>query len=101
MVVMNIILLKNKNLDTKSIKITEIYRILPSRYYLAGATKIPTHSENPRRMEIIKLLLLKSNSWDISNFIWVYNILIVFHFFVCFGAFSLKTNDFGCRRRPK
>ena len=65
---MKIILLKNKNLDTKSIKITEIYRILPSRYYLDGATKIPTPSENPRRMEIIKLLLLKSNSWDISNY---------------------------------
>ena len=79
---MKIILLKNNNLDTKSIKITEMYRILLSRYVLDGATKIPTPSENPRRMEIIKLLLLKSNSWDISNFIWVYNILILFHFFV-------------------
>ena len=25
-------------------------------------------AENPRRMEIIKLLLLKSNSWDTSNY---------------------------------
>jgi len=30
---MNIILLKNKKLDTKSIKITECHRILLSRYY--------------------------------------------------------------------
>ena len=88
---MKIILLKNNNLDTKSIKITEIYRILLSRYYLDGATKIPTPSENPRRMEIIKLLLLKLNSWDISNYIWVNIILILFHFFVCFGAFSFKS----------
>ena len=65
---MKINLLKNNNLDTKSIKITEIYRILLSRYYLDGATKIPTPYENPVRMEIIKLLLLKSNSWDISNY---------------------------------
>jgi len=65
---MKIILLKNKKLDTKSIKITECYRILLSRYYLDGATKIPTPYENPRRMKIIKLLLLKSNSWDISNY---------------------------------
>ena len=98
---MKIILLKNKNLDTKSIKITEIYRILPSRYYLDGAIKIPTPSEDPRRMGIIKLLLLKLNSWDILDYIWVYNILILFHFFLCFGAFSLKTNDLGYRKRPK
>ena len=65
---MKIILLKNKDLDTESIKITEFYRILRSRYYLDGATKIPTPYESPRRMEIIKLLLLKSNSWDISNY---------------------------------
>ena len=62
------ILLKNKNLGTESIKITEFYRILLSRYYLDGATKIPTPYENPRRMEIIKLLLLKSNPWDILNY---------------------------------
>ena len=36
---------------------------------LDGATKIPTPYENPRRMGISKLLLLKSNSWDISNYI--------------------------------
>jgi len=65
---MKIILLKNKNLDTKSIKITEFYKILLSRYYLDGATKISRPYENPRRMKIIKLLLLKSNSWDISNY---------------------------------
>ena len=98
---MKIILLKNKKLDTKSIKITECYRILLSRYYLDGATKIPTPSENPRRMEIIKLLLLKLNSSDILNYIWVDIIIILFHFFVCFGAFSLQTNDLGCRKRPK
>ena len=67
-VVIKINLLKNKNLDTKSIKITEFYRNLLSRDYLDGARKIPMSYENPRRMEIIKLLLLKSNSWDISNY---------------------------------
>ena len=98
---MKIISLKNKNLDTKSIKITECYRILLSRYYLDGVTKIPPPYENPRRMEIIKFLLLKSNSWDISNYISIYIILILFHFHVYFGAFSFKTNDLGCRKRPK
>ena len=98
---MKIILLKNNNLDTKSIKITEIYRMLPSRNYLDGAIEIPTPSENPKRMEIIKLPLLKLNSSDISNYIWVYIILILFHLFVCFGAFSLQTNDLGCRKWPK
>ena len=78
MVVMKIILLKNKILNTKSIKFTEIYRILLSRYYLDGATKIPTPSENPRRMEIIKLLLLKSNSWDI---LIIYGYIISYFYF--------------------
>ena len=79
---MKIILLKNKNLDTKSIKITEFYKILLSRYYLDGATKIPTPYENPRRKGINKFLFLKSNSWDISNYIM--------------SIYYLNFNSFSC-----
>ena len=81
-VVMEIILIKNKYLDTKSIKITEFFRILISGYYLDGATSIPTPYENPGRMEIIKLLLLKSNSWDTSN----YTVNIHYRNFVSFSC---------------